>query len=581
NASDVDGLSDGSYFSVSAQPGVGSASIDPTTGGWRFTPPNADWFGSTSFTVTVTDDLGGTTEQVISVTLANVDDAAVISGDTAFNGNEGAVVSGDLNASDVDGLSDGSYFSVSAQPGVGSASIDPTTGGWRFTPPNADWFGSTSFTVTVTDDLGGTTEQVVSITLANVNDPTLITGDTSYTGLEGDRARGQVNISDADGITSYIVTGASRHGIVTFSATTGEWSYRSQNPDWFGTDLFSFTVIDSLGNRTQQTIVITLAAVDDPAVIGGDTGFKGVVGNNAEGQLIARDIDGLSDGSYFSVAAGPAEGQVQINPETGAWRFLPPEEGWIGSVSFRVAVTDDLGGVTEQLISVQLAPEPVTPGGGEGESGGEGSGGPDEGGPDEGEEGVKPVPEEEEGAVKPAPETTAEKLATSRIPDISIINAPFDSVTSVDRSPVMPDPLQAKFIDLRNLDMPSPEQPEVDILAIQPLLKNDDFTRELDDLRHEINADAEADRNDFTLSKETVVGVTFSVSAVLLSGVLRAGSLLACFVSILPLWKSFDPLPILNAYSRHTDAQEPDTEADDSQLETLFDRPEEPERRVN
>ncbi|MCV6611937.1 MAG: DUF4347 domain-containing protein, partial [Amphritea sp.] len=48
----------------------------------------------------------------VDVNIAAVDDAAVISGDTAFNGNEGAVVSGDLNASDVDGLSDGSYFSV-------------------------------------------------------------------------------------------------------------------------------------------------------------------------------------------------------------------------------------------------------------------------------------------------------------------------------------------------------------------------------------------------------------------------------------------------------------------------------------
>jgi len=56
------------------------------------------------------------------------------------------------------------------------AAIDPATGAWTFTPTNADWFGSDSFIVTVTDDIGGTTNQVVNITLANVDDATSIVG---------------------------------------------------------------------------------------------------------------------------------------------------------------------------------------------------------------------------------------------------------------------------------------------------------------------------------------------------------------------------------------------------------------------
>ena len=50
--------------------------------------------------------------QVVSITLANVDDAAVITGDISFSGNEGDAVAGDLNATDVDGLTDGTYFTV-------------------------------------------------------------------------------------------------------------------------------------------------------------------------------------------------------------------------------------------------------------------------------------------------------------------------------------------------------------------------------------------------------------------------------------------------------------------------------------
>ena len=112
NATDVEGLSDGTYFTVTTPASNGTAAIDAATGAWTFTPSDPNWFGSDSFTVTVTDDLGGTTTQLVSITLANVDDAAVITGDISYSGNEGDAVAGDLNATDVEGLSDGTYFTV-------------------------------------------------------------------------------------------------------------------------------------------------------------------------------------------------------------------------------------------------------------------------------------------------------------------------------------------------------------------------------------------------------------------------------------------------------------------------------------
>ena len=130
-------------------------------------------------TVTVTDDLGGTTTQVVNITLANVDDAAVITGGISYNGNEGDAVAGDLNATDVEELTDGTYFNVTTPANNGTAGINAETGAWTFTPTDPNWFGSDSFTVTVTDDLGGSTAQVVNITLANVDDAAVITGDIS------------------------------------------------------------------------------------------------------------------------------------------------------------------------------------------------------------------------------------------------------------------------------------------------------------------------------------------------------------------------------------------------------------------
>ena len=80
------------------------------------------------------------------------------------NTTQGGFTFGSLQATDVDGLTDGTYFTVSNAPLYGQAIINPSTGLWTYLA-GAIYVGADPFTVTVTDDLGGTTEQVVSITI--------------------------------------------------------------------------------------------------------------------------------------------------------------------------------------------------------------------------------------------------------------------------------------------------------------------------------------------------------------------------------------------------------------------------------
>nr|NIM74261.1 hypothetical protein [Gammaproteobacteria bacterium]NIN37175.1 hypothetical protein [Gammaproteobacteria bacterium]NIO26033.1 hypothetical protein [Gammaproteobacteria bacterium]NIO66646.1 hypothetical protein [Gammaproteobacteria bacterium]NIP65799.1 hypothetical protein [Gammaproteobacteria bacterium] len=70
----ADGLTDGTYFTVTTDGTDGTATIDPSSGLWSYTP-NADFNGTDSFTVTITDDDGHTATQVITVTVTQVDDA--------------------------------------------------------------------------------------------------------------------------------------------------------------------------------------------------------------------------------------------------------------------------------------------------------------------------------------------------------------------------------------------------------------------------------------------------------------------------------------------------------------------------
>ena len=95
--------------------------------------------------------------------------ASTITGDTSGNGVEGIAITGDLSATDPQGLNDSTYFTVSTDPNNGTASIDAESGAWTYTPI-ANFTGSDSFIVTVTDDLGGITTQTIDLNITPVID---------------------------------------------------------------------------------------------------------------------------------------------------------------------------------------------------------------------------------------------------------------------------------------------------------------------------------------------------------------------------------------------------------------------------
>ncbi|MBU1117304.1 MAG: DUF4347 domain-containing protein, partial [Bacteroidetes bacterium] len=132
--------------------------VDANAGTVKYTP-GANFNGTDSYTYTVTS--GGVTETAtVTVTINQIDDPATIGGDISGSGTEdGGAIAGTLTATDpADGLTDGTIFSVTTAAGNGMASIDAASGAWTYTP-NADYNGSDSFVVTITDDDGNTTTQ--------------------------------------------------------------------------------------------------------------------------------------------------------------------------------------------------------------------------------------------------------------------------------------------------------------------------------------------------------------------------------------------------------------------------------------
>ena len=190
-------------------------------------PPNANFNGSDSFTVAVADDEGHTETQVISLIVTSVNDSGSFTGDTSATGSEDdSAITGTLAFTDaIDGDSAPNY-TITSESSNGTASIDATTGAWSYIP-NANFNGSDSFTVAVTDDEGHTETQVISLIVTSVNDPGSFSGDTSATGLEDDSAiTGTLVFTDAidgDSAPNYTITSESSNGTcqASIDATTG------------------------------------------------------------------------------------------------------------------------------------------------------------------------------------------------------------------------------------------------------------------------------------------------------------------------------------------------------------------------
>ena len=142
---------------------------------------------------------------------------------------------------------------------------------------------------------------------------------------------------------------------------------------------------------------------------------------------------------------------------------------------------------------------------------------------------------------------------------------------------IPPKPLNLGHLDLNPLAMAPPRPPAS---PSHTALHNPDFLADLDLLKQDLDQALSDDTNHRALKAETVIGLTMSLSVGVVSWVTRAGSLMAAFMSIAPLWKQLDPLLVLGTDPKRTS---PNDESDDDNIskrvESLFEGAEPPPRK--
>ncbi len=352
-----DGNEDSGDLTVSliAQATSGSVTLNGD-GSFTYTP-NANFFGTDSFTYQATNgvDVSNVARVVINVTpvddvpTPNVDSYTTAE-DTPLNVDASLGVL--ENDNDVDGDTLTATLASQAANGTVLLSFD---GSFTYTP-FADFSGSDSFSYTVSDGTSVSDPVSVSLTVIDVNDAPIAIADTynatEDTVLTIDAVLGVLaNDTDVDStsLTSNI-SSFPANGTVVLNAD-GSFTY-TPNANFSGTDSFTYTASDSITTSSVTTVSISVADVPDPPTAVSDSFYASqettaldVLANDSTAPDIGQTL------TITSVTQGTSGGQVEIN---GSKINYTAPVGFVGTETFTYTVTDSDGLSDTATVTIQV-----------------------------------------------------------------------------------------------------------------------------------------------------------------------------------------------------------------------------------
>ena len=255
-------------------------------------------------------------------TVTGFNDSVTINEDSSVTGN---VLINDI-ADNVYGPSGPVKANLLTAPAHGSLNFNPLNGGFSYTP-DANYFGTDSFTYrpSIGADFGNVT--TVSIIIDPINDPPVGIND-NFTTNEDATLTGNVLTNDSaanndgpnESLTALLVMGPS-HGTLTPTnfnditrEFTGEFTYIPQE-NYYGPDTFMYMPKDSQSVGSPVRVIITVLPVNDAPTF--NQSSNGIVVTLAGGTTTiadwATDIsDGENENPLVSVNATGATSAVDL-----------------------------------------------------------------------------------------------------------------------------------------------------------------------------------------------------------------------------------------------------------------------------
>ncbi|MCP4286645.1 MAG: hypothetical protein GY792_19730, partial [Gammaproteobacteria bacterium] len=580
---------------------------------------------SDSFTYTISDGSNGSNTSTVSYVINPVNEAPVLTGDLSANIYEGAtytITGADLGYTDPDDVDAGITFTTSAasngkiqvngSDATSFTGTELTSGLVTFVHDGSEALAA-SFDVNVEDgneDSSAPVESTFNFTVTPVNDTPVI-GGTDSSSITEDvdpdsdgllEVGSALTIADPDaGESSFQAeTINGTYGDLTID-TAGNWTYAADKTQLAiqqldsGESVSEVLTVTTFDGATHDIAITINGAEDAPVITATSTGTVAEDGiMTATGTLAISDADSNDNPVGFNdLASTPGDnGYGSFELINGTWSYtldnnhadvqtLNANDSLIDSYTFIATngstqmVTIEIHGTTDSDESQTEKENPESP-----ETPADSGSSTDSDSDTEAQEAVLTPDDSEEPSEEPAAENDEEVDLAAMVGDlqpidISTIGGSLAELetgwnlneTRLEAKGVAP----PKWIDLKQLDIASFEAPEFEALKVPTLMENKQYIQSLDDVARDMSEAAEREHKRVGLGQEAVMGVTLSLSAGFVSWVLRAGSLMASFMSVVPMWKQLDPLPILGAASIKAKKDlEKKNEGEAKEVETIF-----------
>ena len=312
----------------------------------------------TAYTVTVTvtdsENLTSTTTNLFTV---NNLAPSINEANPVLNVTEDATTAATLTLTATDPGADTLTWSVSQPAQNGVVAIDPATGQISYTP-NANFSGTDSVTVRVSDGDGGTDTVTVGINVTAVNDAPSLTGNAQLPNVNEDvtNPAGQTVSSLFSGVFTDIDPGSSLAGIAiqantANSTTQGRWQYSTNGGgSWFGvgTTVSESSALFLSANTLVRFVPASNFSGEPPAltVRAIDNSFTGTF-TDGQFSIIRRSVATNGGTTPYSASTGLLS--ITVIPQNDAPVIDPAQP-------FTISVPE--GSLAETSVATFLATDP-------------------------------------------------------------------------------------------------------------------------------------------------------------------------------------------------------------------------------
>jgi hypothetical protein len=350
NDEDFDGVLDLGSISISRDPAFGSLCVHPTAGIVTYTPV-VGGCGDDSFEYTVQDDDGATSNPAaVTVSVLCTDPPLAI--DDLYNVEEGGTLSvPPQGALANDQETPGKPLVAVLVSGVEHGALTLEADGSFVYVHDGSETREDAFTYRASDTSKESNVATANLVIAPANDTPAAADDEAETDEDFPVTIDVLaNDSDPDEDTLAVDwASAPANGRVSNLGAAIEYA---PNPDFYGTDTFTYAVSDGHGGTSRATVTVRVAAVNDDPLAQADTGSTeedvalevAVLSNDSDPDGDSLAIESVTQGENGSVAEG------------GAGVIYTPNADFYGTDAFAYTISDGAGGTSSAVVTVVVTP---------------------------------------------------------------------------------------------------------------------------------------------------------------------------------------------------------------------------------